>query len=141
MATDQDDRMAIDGREHARPAGGELNAAITRAVVAIHRRQVGRGPTKAHAFFRNDVVVVVLSNVMTTPERRLVADGRGELVAEMRHQLQATMHDALVAAVERLTGCGVTALMSDIHVGSDTAVEVFVLDRPVHAEEPAGQRA
>jgi uncharacterized protein YbcI len=138
MATDQSERMALNRRPHGRPAGGELNAAITRAIVAIHRRHLGRGPTKAQAFFRHNVVVVVLSDVMTTPERNLVGAGRAELVRDVRHRLQATMRDDVVAAVEELTGCVVTALMSDVDIASDTAAEVLVLDRPVHPDESGG---
>ena len=136
MATDQGDCIEAESQAHERSAGGDLRAALTRAVVAVHRRHLGRGPTKAQAFFRQNVVVVVLTEVLTTPEHTLVAAGRAELVAEVRRQLQAAMHDELVLAVECLTGCGVSGRMSDIDVASDTAAEVFVVDRPIEPERP-----
>ena len=113
--------------------GGQLNAAIARAVVRIHRDYVGRGPTKAQAFFRGNVVVVIMQDVMTRAEQSLVADRQGDAVLEMRHRFQTAMRDELCAAVERLTACRVDAFMNDNHIDPDVAAEVFVLDRPVPA--------
>jgi uncharacterized protein YbcI len=113
--------------------GGELNAAIARAVVRIHRDYVGRGPTKAQAFFRGNVVVVVLQDVMTTAEKTLVADGQSEAVLKLRHSFQIAMRGELSDAVERLTGCKVDAFMNDNHIDPDIAAQVYVLDRPVPA--------
>ena len=114
-------------------AGGELNEAVARAVVGIHRDVVGRGPTKAHAFFRGNVVVVVLNEVMTTGERTLVARGRHDVASRMRRELHETMRSDLGLAIEQLTGAAVDALILDSDVGADTSVALFVLDRPVTA--------
>jgi uncharacterized protein YbcI len=118
---------------HDRLMGGELNAALTRAVVGVYRAHVGRGPTRAQAFFRDDVVVVLLRDVLTTGERSLALGGRPETVKKLRGALQAVMRDDMVAAVEELTGSKVAASMSQSHIDPDMAVEVFVLDRPVGA--------
>jgi uncharacterized protein YbcI len=111
--------------------GGQLNAALARAIVRIHRDYVGRGPTRAQAFFRGNVVVVIMHDVMTRAERSLVADGQNDAVLELRHRFQQAMRGELYGAVERLTGCKVEAFMCDHHVEPDVAAEVFVLDRPV----------
>jgi uncharacterized protein YbcI len=121
-------------RAHERPVGGELNAALTRAVVGIYRDQVGRGPTRAQAFFRDDIVVVLLRDTLTRGERSLVTRGRPDAVTALRHQIHAAMRDDLVATVQDITGSTVTAAMSQSHIDPDMAVEVFVLDRPVGAE-------
>jgi uncharacterized protein YbcI len=117
-----------------RPTGGELNAAIARAVVRAHREHTGRGPTRAQAFYRGNVVVVVMHDAMTKVESRLVAQGKAEVVLEFRRAFQETMRADVVAAVEALTGCRVEAFMSDNHVAPDMAGELFVLDRPVPGE-------
>jgi uncharacterized protein YbcI len=124
------------GQHGDKPIGGELNAAIARAVVRIHRSSVGRGPTKAHAFFRGHIVVVVLENVFSAEERTLLAGGRGESVIRLRQELLEMMRRDLVAAVEELTGCGVTALMGDTSLEPDMASHVFVLDGPIQAQPP-----
>jgi uncharacterized protein YbcI len=119
-------------RPRAREAsGGELNASILRAVVSVYRSYAGRGPTRSQAFFRDNVVVVVMRDFMTPLERTLAEHGRGEAAVELHAQLHEVMRDELVAAVERLTGRTVTALMSDSQADPDVAAEVFVLDRAV----------
>jgi uncharacterized protein YbcI len=114
-----------------RPAGGQLNAALARAIVAVHRRCVGRGPTRAQAFFRHNVVVVVLEGVLTTEEQTLLAGGRAERVREVRRELHAAMRPELAAAAERLTGRRVSAVLSDGHLDPDMASHVFILDAAV----------
>jgi uncharacterized protein YbcI len=124
-----------DGLE--RPTGGDLNAAIARAVVRFHRRETGRGPTKARAFYRDDVIVVLLEEVMTQAERRLVARGQRDAVMQVREAFQNSMRADLTAAIEELTGARVRAFMGSNHLDPDLAVEVFVLDRPIGGGEIA----
>lgn len=96
-----------------------------------HRQYVGRGPTHAQAFYRHNVVVVILRDGLTTIERNLVGDHGEQAVAQIRNELQATMREAMVTAVEELTGCTVEAYLSAHSLDPDIASEVFVLDRPV----------
>jgi uncharacterized protein YbcI len=119
--------------------GGQLNAALARAVVQIHRRYIGRGPTKAQAFFRGNVVVVVLREVMTKAEQSLAQRGEAQAVLDTRRRFQEAMHADLQEAVERLTGRRVIAFMSDNSVEPDMAAEVFVLDRPIDDGRRFGQ--
>src|SRR3954452_2180218 len=113
--------------------GGELNASIVRAAVRVHRSHVGRGPTKARAFFRDNIVVVVLEDVLTQIERSLVASGRHDTVIRGREALLETMSADLIAAIETLTDRRVTAFMSATHLEPDMAGEIFVLDRRVES--------
>jgi uncharacterized protein YbcI len=123
--------MAIDFPTIERIGGGELNSAVSRAVVQIHRSHVGRGPTRAHAFYRHDVVVVVLEDVLTPAERTLVEHGRRDTAMAARRALEQTMREELTAAVERITGARVRALMQDTQARPDISSLVFVLDRSV----------
>lgn len=106
----------------------------------MHSRFVGRGPTKAQAFFRHEFVVVVMQGAMTRSERNLAAGGSAEVVRELRRELQETMRSALVSHVEEATGRKVVAFLNDNHVDPDVSVEVFVLDQPVPVAD-AGPRA
>jgi uncharacterized protein YbcI len=105
--------------------------AIADAVMHIHRERVGRGPTKAQAFFRRNVVVVVMEDAFTRGEKSLVSARRGAEAREVRAQFVAMMRAELVEAVERLTGAEVVAFLSDSSAEPDVSIEVFVLDRPV----------
>jgi uncharacterized protein YbcI len=117
--------------ESTRLSGGELNAAIARSVVRYHNEHLGRGPTRARAFYRDNVIVVLLEDAMTKAERSLAASGKSDAVRDIRAAIQDAMRAALVATVETLTGCKVDAIMSTTHLDPDMAAEVFVLDRPV----------
>ena len=107
---------------------GRLNAAISNAVVGIFRDYLGRGPTKARALVRDNVVVVVLEDTLTKAEKVLVDQGQAEAMMQMRRAFQHTMRETLTDAVTRLTGRQVLAFMSDNHPDPDYAAEVFVLE-------------
>jgi uncharacterized protein YbcI len=111
--------------------GGALNQAIANAVVRSHTRLVGRGPTKAQAFYRHNVVVVLMQDTLTVGERTLVANGRVDAVHALRLELQPAMQAELTDEVERLTGCVVEAFMSTNHIDPDLAAQLFVLDRSI----------
>jgi uncharacterized protein YbcI len=115
--------------------GGQLSAAISNALVRIQREYLGRGPTKARALMRDNVIVVLMQDTLTKAERSLVADGRQEDVLRVRQSFQRTMRADIVAAVEELTGRTVLAFMSDTHIDPDLACEVIVLE-PDDGDEP-----
>lgn len=114
--------------------GGQLNAAVADACVRVHNQYLGRGPSKAQAFFRDRVIVVVMEQILTKAERTLVDSGRPDHVLSMRREFQSTMEEDLTRSVEELTGCRVVAFMSDNHLDPDIAGELFILDRPVPGE-------
>jgi uncharacterized protein YbcI len=116
---------------HVDGAGGELNASVARAVVRIYRTVCGRGPTKARAMYRGEVLVVVLEDVLTPAERSLVASGRAEAALELRRKLQTVMRSMLASAVSELTGARVVAMVGATQCDPDVASEVFLLDRPI----------
>jgi uncharacterized protein YbcI len=110
--------------------GGELNQAITSALVGIHNRYLGRGPRSASTFYHDNVVVTLMYGVLTRAEKTLSETNRGEAVSQMRHLFQQTMDADFRAAVERLTGRKVVAFISGNDLDPDVAGEVFVLDQP-----------
>src|SRR4051794_23111690 len=120
-----------EDHEAERGVGGELNGRIARAVVRIYRGTCGRGPTKATAIYRGNVLVVVLEQILTPGERSLVASGRSNEALALRRALHGAMRDELALAVSELTRCRVRAVMGESQVDPDVAAEVFVLDRAV----------
>jgi uncharacterized protein YbcI len=124
-----------EGREGL--SGGELNAAIAREIVRHYSAHRGRGPTKARAFYRDDIVVVVLQDAMTAAERSLARSGRADVVSLVAQASEEVMRADLVASIERLTDCKVEAFMSASHVDPDFASEIFILDRPVRGTPAA----
>ena len=120
--------------ERNRLYGGELNSAIATAVVAVYRTYVGRGATKAQAFYSKNVVVLLLEDTMTREERSLASVGSVEAARHLRRQLQRTMREPLVGAIEALTGCKVVAFMGDNQIEPDLVTTLFVLDRAIEDE-------
>jgi uncharacterized protein YbcI len=111
-------------------------ASISNHVVRVMSEYTGRGPTKARTSIDGNVVSVLLRDTLTKGERSLVADGRAQLVLDMRKAFQMTMREELVAGVEKIMGRTVIAFMSDNHIDPDFAAETFVL---APAASPNGQ--
>jgi uncharacterized protein YbcI len=119
----------VSGVEQVAP--GRLNAALSDAAVHVYQHHLGRGPTRVQAFFRHDVVVVMVRDAMTRGERTLVEDGQASAARDLRRGLLEAMRDDLAGAVAALTGLGVLAVLADARAAPDVAVHVFVLDGQV----------
>jgi uncharacterized protein YbcI len=120
--------MAPDSIPTGPLSGSPLNAAISDAVARVLRQTTGRGPTRTSTSLRDNVLVVVLEDALTTAERTLLGDGKGDEVLEIRESFQGTLAPALVDAVERLSGRRVIAFMSANHIDPDIATETFVFE-------------
>jgi uncharacterized protein YbcI len=106
---------------------GELAAAISNAMVGIHSKHYGKGPTRAKTYLVDDVVVTVMSDVFTTVERTLIDNGKAELVRDVRTTFQYTMRSEFTDAIKEITGREPRAFISQIDWKADIAVEVFLL--------------
>ena len=121
--------MGVDPLSRSdRLLGGELTAAISNAMVRIHRDYLGRGPTKARTSIRENLVVVLMEDTFIKAERSLITDGKHAEVLQTRHSFQMTMGRDMIGAIEELTGRTVVAFMSDNHIDPDLACEIFVLE-------------
>jgi uncharacterized protein YbcI len=105
-----------------------VSATISRRAVQLLAEYTGRGSTHAHTVVNHDSVMVLLGDILTKGERKLVEDGAEEHVLETRRRYQRAMRDDLVAVVEEATGRKVAAFLSDNHLNPDLAVEIFVLE-------------
>ena len=117
--------------ESDRLAGGELNAAVTSALVGIHNRYLGRGPKTASTFHYGNVLVTLMHEVLTHAEKSLTESGQIAAVNNIRHLFQETMEADFREAVERITGRKVLAFISGNHIDPDIAAELFILDGPL----------
>lgn len=115
-----------------RQAANGPSAMISTAAVQLLREYTGRGPTKAKTLINDAVVTILLADTLTKGERKLVDNGHGDRVLELRHHYQLVMRDELVGMVERQLDRKVVAFMSQNHINPDLAAEIFVLE-PVDA--------
>jgi uncharacterized protein YbcI len=112
----------------SRHPDGEALSAISNGLAQLHTRFYGRGPDKVKTHVVEDLIVCVLWNGFTTVERILLARGENEAVEAFRGTFQATMQEHFAEVVEAATGRQVRAYLSQIHVGPDVAVEMFMLE-------------
>lgn len=120
-----EERHRSDARiEHG---GGRMLSEISNAIVRLHAENFGRGPTRARADLTRDLLVVVLEDSLTPVERTLMARGRGQQVLALRREFQAAMREEYIAAVERISGRSVRAMLSEVNLEPDIAVELFFL--------------
>jgi uncharacterized protein YbcI len=112
-------------------AAGELNAAVTSALVGIHNRYLGRGPRTASTLHHGNVLVTLMYDVLTHAEKSLTRSGQISAVNHIRHLFQEAMEADFREAVERLTGRKVLAFISGDHIDPDVAAELFILDGPL----------
>ena len=107
---------------------GQQAAAISNAIVGIHSKHYGKGPTRAKTYLIDDTVVCVLQDVFTTVERTLIDNGKGELVREVRTTFQYSLRDEFLDAIREITGREARAFMSQIDWNADMAIEFFLLE-------------
>ena len=110
-----------------RRENGQLNAAVSEALVRMLADTTGRGPTKARTTIDRDLIVVMLQNTLTPGERYLAGSDRAEQVLAMRRAYQEAMSADCISAIEQLAGRTVIAFMSANHIDPDLAAEIFVL--------------
>jgi uncharacterized protein YbcI len=119
--------MTDTTRQSTEPSGNLL-LDIANAFVGIHKEYFGRGPTKARAQVMRDLVVVLLQGGYSRAEQTLHEHGRDDAVTETRMAMQATMEDACVETIERLTGRTVYSFMSANDPSHELQAEIFVLE-------------
>ena len=116
--------MAVEEEKDA----GEISREISREMVSLLKRYVGRGPTYARTFLHRELVTVIFHDTMTTAEETLKAQGEEGQVRELRHTFQGAFRDEAVSIVERAVGRPVSSFLSDHDVEHDWAIEAFVID-------------
>lgn len=114
-------------REGRSKSIGEVRAEIADGVGRLQSEYYGKGPTRAKAYYTEDLVVVVLSETFTRAEKTLVGHGETEAIQHIRRRFQQEMADEFKSIVERATGRVVSTFLSETNVEDDVSIEVFLL--------------
>lgn len=119
-ASGQDESVRLDGSQLA---------AISNALVALHRRYYGRGATKARAYQVNDELLLVeLRDAYLTVERTLIERGQINTVRQTRLTFQQAMFSEFLDAIEGLTGRKVCSYASESIISPEAILEIFYLE-------------
>jgi uncharacterized protein YbcI len=115
------------GAEPGTASSPSIVAEIARSIVHLHAQYYGRGPTKAKAIYRNDIVTVILEEIFTKAEQLLTDAGEFERVRSHRQAFQDQVEPLFRQVVEEATGRSVRAFLSQVSQ-EGVASEVFVLE-------------
>jgi uncharacterized protein YbcI len=108
--------------------GDALLAAVTDAMISMHERYFHRKPVTAKTLMLGgDLLACVLGGIYTDVEKTMIELQRATMVQETRSAFQTAMQTKFISEVERLSGRGVLAFISNHHVGPDMEIELFLL--------------
>jgi uncharacterized protein YbcI len=108
------------------PAYAQLTA-ISNALVAIHKHQFGRGPTRARTHWAGrDALVCIMEDALLPAERALVAMGESHRVQESRMFFQSASADAFIQAVVDITGRTVRSFASATDPEAEIVTEIYI---------------
>ncbi len=113
---------------HRKPENhGDVLTAISDGLVRLLKEFYGRGPTRAKAYYEDDLVVCVLRGGFSQVEQTLLEGGRGPAVIQQRMAFQDLMRDRFEAVIENATGRPVIGFMSGNQQEPDMMCELFIL--------------
>ena len=106
---------------------GDVLTAISDGLVGLLKEFYGHGPTRAKAYYQDDLVVCVLRGGFSRVEQTLLDGGRGVAVIQQRMEFQEVMRDRFTDVIEDATGRPVIGFMSGNQQHPDLMCEVFIL--------------
>ena len=107
---------------------GQQAAAISNAFVQLHRRSLGKGPTKVKTYVFDDMVLCVLEGGELPLAKTLRERGNRTLLHEVRGALHAAVRDECDAIIERETGRRVKTVLSQFDPEWDIECKLVLLD-------------
>ena len=116
---------------------GEIEAAISEAIVRFEIDYMGRGPKETRSHIVDDLIVVRLKGMLTPAEQQLAKTADGvELIKKMRATIIDNAKTEFSRVITNTTGAGVRDILTDISTASGERIFVFILDRNLGKELP-----
>jgi uncharacterized protein YbcI len=104
-------------------------AAISNELVALHKQQFGRGPTRARTNYAGpDALLCVLEDALLPAERAMVEMGEPFRVQESRLFFQTATSQRFIDAVQNITGRTVRSFSSSVDPVAGVVCEIYILD-------------
>lgn len=107
---------------------GPTASRISREVVKLHAQLFGRGPTRAKTHLNDEYALCMLEDVFTAAERTLIRAGNSQQVRATRAAFQDAVEKDFILIAEAATGRKVRALLSQVDVETEMAIELFVFE-------------
>jgi len=117
-----------DTQQQLQP-GGWLLQDVSNAMVALHKEQFGRGPTRVRSHFAGpDALLCVMDDALLPAETKMVDMGEQQRVRESRMFFQVATAAEFIATVETITGRTVRAFASATDPDEGVVMENFVFE-------------
>jgi uncharacterized protein YbcI len=114
---------------------GEIEAAISEAIVHFEIDYMGRGPKEARSYIVEDLILVRLKGMLTPAEQQLTKSADGvELIKKMRSTIIDNARAEFSRVITNTTGVAVRDILTDISTDTGERVFVFILDRNLGKE-------
>jgi uncharacterized protein YbcI len=111
------------------PEGPSSAATLSNALVALHREQYVRGPTRVRtAFAGPDVTVTVLYDALLPAEKALVELGEVLRVQEARVFFEEATRDRFIEVIEQITSRKVHSFHSTCDARNGIVVELAIFE-------------
>ena len=118
---------------------GQLEAEIGNALIQFEKDFMGRGPKETRAYIVEDMVLVRLKGVLTPAEQQLAKNAAGtDLIKQIRSNLLEQAREILSETIEKITGCTVISLYTDISTKTGERVILFTLNENLAERFRAG---
>jgi uncharacterized protein YbcI len=116
---------------------GEIEAAISDAIVRFEIEYMGRGPKEARSHIFEDLILVRLKGMLTQAEQQLTKSADGvELIKKMRSKIIDNAKAEFSRVITEVTGVAVRDILTDISTASGERIFVFILDRNLGKDLP-----
>src|SRR5215210_9139973 len=110
--------------EDTQRTAGPLNA-VSRALVALHKEQFGRGPTGVRSHFAGpDALICIFQDALLPAERAMVEMGEAQRVRESRLWFQVATSQRFIDAVEEIVERKVFSFASATDPERGTVMEI-----------------
>lgn len=116
---------------------GEIEAAISEAIVRFEIDYMGRGPKEARTHIIEDLILVRLKGMLTPAEQQLAKTLEGvELIRKVRSTIIDNAKAEFSRVITNTTGVAVRDILTDISTASGERVFIFILDQNLGKELP-----
>ena len=116
---------------------GEVEDAITKAIIKFEKEHLGRGPEDARTFILQDMILIRLKGILTPAEVRLAQDREGQaLVKETRRQLLESSRPIIENLVRSIVGLDLISMHTDTSTKTGNRIIVLVVEKNLEDEFP-----
>lgn len=142
--TVQSTRRSQLARPTASPSASPPLSAISDEAAALHYEQFKHGPKAVRSYVTDDLVVCVLSGILTPVERTLIDAGGSDRVRWRRAVHQVAFEESYAGRIAMIMRRPVSFYLGTVSIETDVAVYVLTI-APRRAEQlpdlaPRGRR-